>query len=144
MTYVKRIVAAIAALLDAAEKPAGLAVTASRKRPSKASKFIAVFPVHDEPAGENAPRNRAFMGARRFLTVAVMCRCAGSDLDNEDLRAWAVAQLYKDVTLGGVAVSLAESDTDWHGEIDSQNDFSQAVMQFVVEYSRPKGSLEYV
>jgi hypothetical protein len=143
-TYVKRIVAAIATLIDATGKPTGLVVSSSRKRSSNAAKHIAVFPLHDEAANENIPRSRAFMGARRILTVEIVCRCAGSDLENETIRSWIVAQLFKDVTLGGIAVGLDEGATDWQGEIDSQNDYSEALMQFVVEYSRPKNNLELV
>ncbi len=141
-TYVKKIVAAIASTLDATGKPTGLVVSTARKRPSKAAKHMAVFPLQDEAPNESAPRNRAFSGARRLLTVGVACRSAGTDLDNEALRAWAVSQLFKDETFGGIAVSLAEGETAWLGEIDSQSDYSDALMQFIVEYSRPKNSLE--
>jgi hypothetical protein len=142
-TYVKQIVAAIAAALDAAGKPAGLAISTSRARPSRNAKYIAVFPLQDEAPNESASRNRAFLGTRRLLTIGVVCRCAGTDLDNEILRAWAVAQLFKDETFGGIAVSLAEGETSWLGEIDSKSDYSDALMQFIVEYSRPRNSLEY-
>ena len=141
-TYVKRIVAAIAAAIDAPGKPAGLVVSPSRKRPSNAAKYIAVFPIHDEAASEATPRSRAFMGARRLLTVQLLCRCAGTDLDNEALRAWAVAQLMQDVTLGGIAVGLDEAATDWQGEIDSTTEYSEAPMEFVVEYARRRNTLE--
>lgn len=144
-TYVKKIVSAIAAALDADEpsRPTGLVVTTSRVRPSRASKLVAVFPLQDEAPGESTSRNRAFMGTRRLLTVGVVCRCAGTDLDTELLRAWVVAQLFKDVTFGGIAVGLTEGETTWLAEIDSKSDYSDALMQFVVEYSRAKDSLDY-
>jgi hypothetical protein len=141
MTFVNRIIATIIARLDTASgKPPGLIVLASRQQPSNAGTLIKVFPVNDAAADDNAPRVR--IGVRRILTVAVMCRSAGTDINNEILRAWTHAQLFADETLGGVAVCIREGDTDWHGELDSKQDSSMAVMQYGVEYSRPKNTLE--
>lgn len=81
---------------------------------------------------------------RRLLTVGILCRVSGTDTDNEALRKWAIAQLYKDQTLGGLVTSISEGETEWQGEMDSESDYSIAVMQIVVEYARPKNSLEYV
>jgi len=135
-TYVGRIIEAMAAAIDTDGKPQGLAVSTSRQTPVGKNPAIFIFPAQDKPADDAAgPRNRA--GTRRFLTVAVVCRCAGTDLDNEELRAWAAGRLLSDTTLGGNAVRVIETVTDWQGEIDSQNQYSMAVMQFMVEYARP-------
>lgn len=144
-TYVQKIVAAMVTALQAAGGPAGLKVTASRKQPTASGstlKHMAVYPLRDAETGEARPRN--FPGARRLLTVQVMCRCAGTDQDNEALRAWALAQLMKDRTLGGVAVDLDEVETNWTGELDSAAEYSEAAMDFVVEYARPRATLEKV
>lgn len=144
-TYVSQIVTAVATLADAAGKPAGLVVTTSRQRPTSsdtALSHMAVYPVRDEPAASSEPRNRCFAGARRKLTVAIECRCAGSDLDNEVLRAWALQQVMSDFTLGGKAVNVEEGVTDWAGEVDSTADYSQAVLELIVEYVRPRRTLE--
>ena len=138
-TYVSKILEAIAEAIDAPGKPAGLVVTTSRQQPSAAKKLIAVFPLQDKPDEERTPRTRA--AVRRFLTVAVVCRCAGTDIDNEELRAWATTRLMADITLGGIAASVAEAITEWQGELDSQSSYSMAVMQFVVEYARPINEL---
>ena len=139
MTYVKKILEAIAETLNAPGKPSGLVITTSRTQPSSAAKLIAVFPLQDKPVEELTPRTRA--AARRFLTVAVVCRCAGTDIDNEELRAWAVSRLMADITLGGIAARVMETITEWQGEFDSQSNYSMAVMQFSVEYARPINEL---
>ena len=144
-TYVKKILAAIVALVDADGKPAGVKVSASRKRATGSGaglKHIAVFPVHDEPSPSSEPRNRAFPATKRLLTVALECRCAGTDLDNEVLRAWAYGQVMKDFSLGGLALNLTEGNTEWHGDLDSNADYSEAPMEVVVEYVRPRSTLE--
>lgn len=134
---------AIAAILDVAGpgRPAGLVVSLARKRPGKAAGFMAVFPLQDEAPAPAGTQNRLIRGARRILTVGVLCRTAGTDLDNEELRAWAVSQLFRDTTLGGIAVGISEGETLWRGEIDSQSDYGEALMHFLVEYSRPKDGL---
>jgi hypothetical protein len=144
-TAVKGIVAAIVALVSAAGKPAGLTVTASRLRPGASDadlKRIAIYPVSDDAAPSGEPRNRTFAGARRRLTVALECRCAGTDLDNEALRAWAYGQVMADPSLGGLALNVEEGATEWAGELDSAADYSQALLALVVEYVRPRRSLE--
>jgi hypothetical protein len=144
-TCVTQIVTAIAALMDATGAPTGLTVTASRVRPTAsdaALKHIAVYPVHDEAAPSYERRNRLFQGARRRLTVMIECRCAGTDLDNEALRAWAYDQVMADPSLGTLVVNVEEGATDWAGDLDSTADYSQAGLELVVEYVRPRRSLE--
>jgi len=139
-THVGKIIAAIEGLLNAPEKPNGLIVIASRSMPSNAKRLITVFPMQDKPADENRPpRTRAAI--RRFLVVGIVCRIAGTDIENEELRAWALSQLISNPTLDGNAVGIIETTTDWQGELDSQNTYSMAVIQFLVEYVRPIESL---
>jgi len=140
MTRVQQILEAIAAAIDAPGKPAGLVVITSRRIPSSAERFVAVFPMQDKPAENEAPP-RTRVAARRFLSVAVVCRCAGSDIDNEILRDWTVSRILKSTTLEGIASRVIETVTDWQGELDSQNTYSIAVTQFLVEYARPITSL---
>jgi hypothetical protein len=144
-TCVASIVTAIAALMDATGKPTGLTVTASRRRSTAsdaALQHLAVYPVRDEPAPSYERRNRLFQGARRRLTVVVECRCAGTDLDNEALRAWAYDQVMADRSLGGLAVNVEEGTTEWGGELDSTADYSQSALELIVEYVRPRRTLE--
>lgn len=144
-TCVKGLVTAIAALVDAAGHPAGLTVSTSRQRPTAsdaALKRISIYPMRDEQASSSEPRNRTFAGARRRLTVALECRCAGTDLDNEVLRAWAYGQVMADPSLGGLALTVEEGTTDWAGDLDSAADYSEAVLELVVEYVRPRRALE--
>lgn len=143
-TYVQEIISAISTLMAATGKPANLVVSTSRVKPSGAAKLIVVLPLLDAPASDGPVRNREFLAARRLLTVGILCRVAGTDLDNEDLRKWAIAQLFREPTLGALATSISEGETEWQGELDSESDYSIAVMQIVVEYARPKNSLEYV
>jgi hypothetical protein len=144
-TCVSQLVSAIAALMVGTGAPTGVTVTPSRRRSTAsdaALKQIAVYPVRDEAAQSYVPRNRQFQGARRWLTVRVECRCAGTDLDNEDLRAWAYGQVMADRSLGGLALNVEEGPTDWAGDVDSAADYSQADLDLVVEYVRPRRSLE--
>lgn len=144
-TLVKRIVNAVAGLLDAAGKPAGLVVTASRIKSTAGAaglKRIAVFPLADNPKPDNAPRARTFLGAHRILTLIVECRCAGTDLDNETLRAWAISKIMADVSLGGLALDVDEGTTEWADTQDAKADYSQALVEILVEYARAKASLE--
>ena len=142
-TYVQKILIAAAVAIDAPEKPAGTVVITSRSQPSAASRLITVFPLQDKPVeNERQPRTRA--GSHRYLTIAVVCRSPGTDIDNEELRAWAAARLLGNPTLDGAAVNIIETITDWQGELDSQNTYSMAVMQFLVEYARPVNSLERI
>jgi hypothetical protein len=143
-TYVQKIISAISTLMAAAGKPANLVVSTSRVKPASASKLIVVAPLLDAPAREATSRNREYLGVRRLLTVGLLCRVSGMDSDNEALRKWVISQLFKDQTLGGLASSISEGETEWQGEMDSESDYSIAVMQIVVEYARPKNSLEYV
>jgi hypothetical protein len=144
-TLVKDIVEAVAALLNATGKPTGLEVTASRIKSApggKTFKRAAVFPLADNPKPDNTQRNRGFLGAHRILTLVVECRCAGTDLDNEVLRAWAISQIMKDESLGGLALDVNEGTTEWAEAQDAQADYSQALIEILVEYSRAKKSLE--
>lgn len=144
-TRVARIIGALVAAIDVAGKPAGLVVTTSRVAPTASGvelRQIAVYPVRDEAAPSSETRTRTFPGARRLLTVALECRCAGRDLSNEPIRAWAVQQAMADPALGGAALSIEEGATEWAGDQDSATDYSQAIVDLVVEYARPRGILE--
>jgi hypothetical protein len=144
-TYVKKILAAIIALVDAAGKPAGLTVSASRVMPTPSDdqlKHIAVYPVLDVEKPGNAFHNPAFSGSHRLLTVAIECRCAGTDQDNETLRAWAYGQVMSNMELGGLARQITEDTTEWQGRMDSTSDYSQALLEIVVEYARKRNTLE--
>lgn len=146
-TLVKKLVDAAAAAIAANDpgKPAGLIVVASRIKStagSKDLKRIAVYPLADNPKQDNTPRNRTLLAVHRVLTLVVECRCAGTDLDNEVLRAWAIGQLMKDCTLGGLAVDLNEGTTGWDELQDSTTDVSQALVEILVDYARLKASLE--
>ena len=143
-THVKRIVEEIAALVNATGKPEGLTVSTSRTHPTPSNeqlKHIIVYPVRDTDADKQS-RNRVFHGSHRQLTVAIECLTAGTDMDNEQLRSWAYGQLMADPSLGGKALNIAEGDTNWEGEADSKTDYSLAALEVLVEYVRPRNTLE--
>lgn len=147
-TKVKLIVGAIVASLNAAkvadgtiDKPAGLKVSTSRKRPTELADLPhqSVFPLRDDPDGEPG---RTMGMVKRVLNVAVMNRCAGEDLDAETLRAWAIQQVMADVSLGGLVLGITEAHTQWAPEADSITDFAEPGMVFEVSYARRRNSLE--
>ncbi len=142
-THVKRIVEEIASLLDGTGKPAGLTVSTSRTHPTPSNedlKHIIVYPVRDTDA-DNISRNRTFHGSLRQLLVNIECHSAGTDMDNESLRAWAYGQLMQDPSLGGKCLNITEGDTTWEGESDSNTDYSLAALEVLVEYVRPRNTL---
>jgi len=143
-TYVQEIISRISALLDATGKPVELVVSTSRVKPASAAKLIVLAPLLDAPAKDTTSRNREHLAVRRLLTMGVLCRVSGTDSDNEELRKWVITQIFTDQTLDGLVTSISEGETEWNGEIDSESDYSIAVMQIMVEYARPKYSLEYI
>jgi hypothetical protein len=141
-TKVKAILGAVITKLGATAagsvtKPTGLTVTDSRRTWVEATALPqqSVIPIKDT-AFET--KGRDFSSVHRVLHLAIFNRCIGTDQSNEDLRAWALQQLFSDTTLGGIVLGIREGDTEWTAEVDSENDFSEAPMEFIVEYARPR------
>lgn len=118
----EQLVLAAVAALDAAGKPAGLAVHRFRTRPIQKDQLPALV-VYPAPDGEAVARGDGARGykARRTLVLRVECRAIAPDGTPCDAAldpytSWAVRALMQDPTLGGLALNAQEAAVLWDAE----------------------------
>ena len=145
-TCMEEIISAIAARLNAPEKPAGVEIVTSRARPSPTDREllqIAVFPLTDRGSADaTIQRNRTVGISRRLLSVAVECRRAGTDSQNEILREWAHRQMTSSPNLGlEYVTNITEGDAEWAELSDTSADYSYVLSEYTIDYVRPRNTL---
>lgn len=124
----------VAALLSDAANPSGQ-VTATKQRsiPVGATEGPAysVYKIHEQvsPIG-----NKRGTLKSRLLTLAVKLQVNGTDGDLDPHEQWALSQILKDRTLGGLANDIQESETEWEGVEGTDTSATSAIMTFNVEY----------
>lgn len=142
VSYTERILQAVVAALNGANKPAGVTVNRSRRQSIEKSQLpmISVYPIREEVT--RATDNRRSPLVERRVRVEVKCRVVGDDQANDALRKWAVQSVMADQSLGGLALEITEQSTDWDADDATDADYSVAAMEFVVRYSTSRFNLE--
>ena len=131
---------AIAAALAADGKPEGLAVRRARALPFSAKQLPAVAVYLMPELVETGPGPGTAPIARRKLLVRVQAQvaCAADeedvDLLLDPITTWVVQAVLADPSLGGLAITTTERQTQFAVTEDTEPVFGGATIDFVVDY----------
>jgi hypothetical protein len=130
----KRITSQIVAVIGAPGVPAGVTVNKSRDT-AVALNELPMYSVyleneHQEPQGQ--PRRPVLI--KRELDLSVKIRVAGTDDDIDPHRQWIIAQIFSDISLGGLANNVQEIDSEWESEEGTDGSYTAAILHLKVEY----------
>jgi hypothetical protein len=137
----EQILQAIVNALDGGGKPSGLTVNRSRRQAVNVDELpmLSVYPLREDK--KRATENRRSPIMDRRLLFRVRCRAEGQDEALDPLRQWVISALGADLSLGGLAIEVAEEDEEWAAADASEGDYSVAEMTFSVRYQTARGDL---
>jgi hypothetical protein len=140
-SYAKQILVKFESLLNTgANKPAGVTVARSRRRPSEPGELPLYLIRPSKEQVQKIGSNVNASAVERTLDVLVTLRAQGND-DALDLhRDYVVRTLMADPGLGGLAIEVTEDEHDWEAEDASDADYAEDVIKFAVRYKTPRTS----
>jgi len=130
----QQIIDAVATLLSDAANPNGQIVATKMRSIAVGTTEAAaysVYKIHEQvtPIGSKFGTLKS-----RLLTLAIKLQVNGDDEALDPHEQWALAQVLKDRTLGGLAIDTQETDTEWEGVEGTDTNATSAIVTFTVEY----------
>jgi hypothetical protein len=128
-----KILARIAANLTTAATGL-MTVNRSKQRPNELSELpLAIVRPLKEMVNKIGHSIRV-PGVERTLTVGVIVRAEGQDADLDPYRTLVIQSVMGDLSVGGLAIEVNETEHNWENEEATDADYTQDVIAFEVRY----------
>lgn len=131
-----KILAAITANIQAAFDAASVTLTVerSRRRPSGPDELPMVTTRPLTERVQKIGTGIRVPGVERHLQIGVVIRVKGQDAALDGYRTLVIQGAMSDLSVGGLAIEVSETEHDWEADDASDADYTQDVVTFEVRY----------